>query len=308
MNQISDKKRSALYGALSCLIVVVLWGIEPLFMKVALIEFDSYSITWFRVTGAFLLLLPTIKKQSRDVITALRLHAGWVLVSGFCLGLYFLAFVRGIELGGPVTAAVTIQIGPPVLAIAGVILFKEYLSRSQLIGVCVAFLGYVLFFQARLSVAEAAKFQVDAVLFVCVAALSWVGFCIGQKVIGQHIGTKCFNLVTFFVASLFLLATTSIPGRETFFTWSFSALVYLSFSTFFAYWALGEAIRLLPISIVSFFVTVNPFITILVVEVLRWSGNEFYEPQPLTLYGYIGTAMALLGVGGATIRRSSGSR
>jgi drug/metabolite transporter (DMT)-like permease len=307
MNQIADKKLSSLYGALCCFIVVVLWGIEPLFMKVALIEFDSYSITWFRVTGAFLLLVPIMKKQGGDVVMSLRLHAGWVVISGVCLGVYFLAFIKGIELGGPVTAAVTIQIGPPVLAIAGVMIFKEYLSRAQVVGVCVAFLGYLLFFHARLSVAEAAKFHVDAVLYVVVAALAWVGFCIGQKVTGRHVSTKCFNLMTFFVASLFLLVTTSIPGRETLLTWSFSALVYLSFSTFFAYWALGEAIRLLPISIVSFFVTVNPFITILVVEALRCFGNEFYEPQPLTLYGYIGTAMALLGVGGATIRRSSDS-
>lgn len=272
-------------------------------MKVALIEFDSYTITWFRVAGAFLLMFVARANLWASAPRAFLRHFWGVILSGCFLAVYFYAFVKGIEVGGPMTAAITIQIGPIALALIGFVFFHEKLIRVQIVGAFIAILGFVVFFYSRLSGVEEAQFQLEAVIIVSIAAISWAGFCVGQKIIGTTIGANLLNFITFLFAALLLFPIITYPRGEQLATWSFAAIVYLSVSTFIAYWALGEAIRLLPVSIVSFFITLNPFVTIICVQILLWLGNDFFEPQPLTFYGYIGSCMALLGVAGATLRR-----
>jgi drug/metabolite transporter (DMT)-like permease len=212
--------------------------------------------------------------------------------------------MRGVELGGPITAAITIQIGPVFLALLGVVMFRERLTVVQIVGVMIAAIGFSMFFQDRMNFASGG-FQFDAIIIVAISALFWVGFCVGQKILGAHTGVNTVNLVAYLSASLILLPFIVLPESGQLLTTSFVAMLYLSLSTVVAYWALGEAIRLIPVSIVSVCIITNPLVTVLVVEILRWSGNEFFEPHPLSGRGYVGTAVALMGVMATVVKWSA---
>lgn len=289
---------------LCCLLVVLLWGIQPFFMKVALMEFDSFTISWFRLFTAFVLLVLMSHRKFIASLQKARPYALGLAITGICLGINYYCFMRGVELGGPLTAAVTIQIGPVLLALLGVLIFRERLAFVQVFGVMIAAVGFSMFFEERMSFASGG-FQSDAIIMVAISALFWVGFCLGQKMLGACAGVNMVNLAAYLSASLILLPFIVLPESHQLMSTSFLAMLYLSFSTVVAYWALGEAIRLIPISIVSVCIITNPIVTVLVVELFRWCGNDFFEPHPLSGRGYVGTAIALIGVMATVVKWST---
>jgi drug/metabolite transporter (DMT)-like permease len=273
-------------------------------MKIALVEFDSFTISWFRLFTAFVVLVLMSHRKLVGSLHTIRPHGLGLAATGICLGVNYYCFMRGVELGGPITAAITIQIGPVLLALLGVLMFRERLSFVQLLGVMIAAIGFSMFFHDRMSFASGG-FQFDAIIMVAISALFWVGFCIGQKILGAHAGVNMVNLAAYLSASLILLPFIVFPESDQLLTTSFIAMLYLSLSTVVAYWALGEAIRLIPVSIVSVCIITNPIVTVLVVEIFRWSGNEFFEPHPLSGRGYLGTAIALIGVMATVLKWSA---
>lgn len=264
-------------------------------MKVALMEFDSFTISWFRLFTAFVLLVLMSHRKLVGSLRNIRSHGLGLAATGICLGINYYCFMRGVELGGPITAAITIQIGPVLLALLGVVMFRERLTFVQLLGVIIAAIGFSMFFHDRMSFASGG-FQFDAIIIVAISAVFWVGFCVGQKILGAHTAVNMVNLVAYLSASLILLPFIILPESGQLLTTSFVAMLYLSLSTVVAYWALGEAIRLIPVAIVSVCIITNPLVTVLIVELFRWSGNEFFEPHPLSGRGYLGTTIALMGV------------
>ena len=291
-------------GMACCLTVVLLWGLQPFFMKAALIEFDAYTISWFRLTGACVLLLCMSRARWKEYLYAMKPNLLPLFATGLCLAVNYFTFIKGIDLGGPITAGVTIQVGPVLLALVGVVWFRERLARLQILGVIVASLGFFLFFKERLGVASITEFQADAVGIVIISAIFWVGYCIGQKMLGSRVGVNAVNLAAYLFSALLLSPFTTLPESHQILTASFAAMIYLSISTTVAYWALGEAIRLVPVSIVSLCIVTNPIVTIVVVEILLFFGNIFFEPYPLTGIGYLGTCIALVGVAIAVAKRT----
>ena len=70
----------------------------------------------------------------------------------------------------------------------------------------------------------------------------------------------------------------------------------LGLNTVLAYGALAEAIRLAPASHVSLIITLNPLITILMLQIMDWLQVDWVSPEPISLYGALGAIAVVTGV------------
>ncbi|MCB0329553.1 MAG: DMT family transporter [Bdellovibrionales bacterium] len=302
-NEVQDSPSSFLYGLAAVALLVILWGIQPFFMKLALERFDTYTVSWVRLTFAGFITLFFTRKRAGAYCNNFKKHWPLLLVGGLCLGANYFFFLKGLGLGGPLTATVLIQVAPLTLALIGVFVFKEQLSPRQLVAVAVAVFGFSLFYYDRLTFADEGGFQANAAFHVVFAALVWVGFAVVQKVKGKVVGSALVNIVAYFTSGIGLAFFVDWSSFQHVYSWSFAAVFYLTFSTVFAYGAFGEAVRVLPVTLVSILVVTNPFVTIIVVEVLLWLGNAYFEPTPLSTLGYVGTTLAIVGVAITSMKR-----
>ena len=297
----SLKSKISLYGLGMALLCVLLWGIQPFFMKTALIHFDPYTVSWVRLTFAGIATLIITRKKIAHHREALSAAPLILILGGVCLAANYFTFLRSLDLGGALTAAVLIQVGPLILALVGVFFYRETFTRIQAIAVVVALVGFLAFYKDRLNVANTSGLQDEAALTVIFSAVLWVGYCIVQKQVAGRFGSVTVNLVAYIVSSFLLVFLVDWSTFQHFYTWSFFAVAYLSCSTLAAYTALGEALRTLPASIVSMLIVTNPFVTIAVVELLALFETSLMEVTPLTTLGYVGSIVAIIGVAAATV-------
>ena len=73
-------------------------------------------------------------------------------------------------------------------------------------------------------------------------------------------------------------------------------LVFLGINTLVAYGSLAEAIKCIPVSLISVIVTLNPFITLTAMHLLAQTGHEWVAPEIIGLWGYVGAGTAIAGV------------
>ena len=74
------------------------------------------------------------------------------------------------------------------------------------------------------------------------------------------------------------------------------ATLFLGFSTLCAYGALAEAIRCVPLPIVSVLLALNPLLTLFLVVVFESIGITWLDSGLLGILGYAGALSAMLGV------------
>ena len=74
------------------------------------------------------------------------------------------------------------------------------------------------------------------------------------------------------------------------------ALVFCGINTLLAYGALAEAVKYLPLAIISVIISLNPLITLLGMKILPEMGFANLQPDPVGIMGYWGGAIAVTGV------------
>ena len=163
------------------LVTIVFWGVQPFFMKVALKEFDPFTVSWVRLTFAALVTGLYAVREMRIHVANFRKFPLVLIAGGVSLGINYYLYIKGVEIGGPLTANILIQFGPLVLALVGVFVFKESFTRMQFGAVLVALIGFTLFYFDRMSVANESGLQGEAAITMIFAAIFWVGLLLSPK-------------------------------------------------------------------------------------------------------------------------------
>ncbi len=132
-------------GLLMAGITALLWGFLPIAMKIAADDVPVLTIVWFRFALAFVLLALLVGRKRRSRLSILARPPLLGLIAGVGLTLNYLGFLGGLEQTTPSNAQILIQIAPLMLAVVGVIAFKERLNHKQMVGVLIALTGFVLF-------------------------------------------------------------------------------------------------------------------------------------------------------------------
>ncbi|MBI3905023.1 MAG: DMT family transporter [Pseudomonas fluorescens] len=172
------------YGLFLALLTALLWGILPIKLKQVLLVMDPVTVTWFRllVSGGclFIYLTATRRLPSRKVLGP---RGGWLVLMAV-LGLVgnYVLYLMGLNLLSPGTAQLVVQMGPIMLLIASLFVFKERFSLGQGIGLLVLLIGFALFFNQRLSELLTSLTDYTAgVLLVLLASTVWTFYALGQK-------------------------------------------------------------------------------------------------------------------------------
>ena len=290
----SGARRGVAYACLTA----SLWGVLAIALKFTLRHVDPFTIVWFRFTLAFGALLVLLSRTRPGAATEiLRRPPPRALLAGGLLGVNYLTFMKGVELTSASNTQVLIQTGPMLLVVAGLVLFRERLSRRQILGYAIAACGFGLFYRSQLAAllsAPASYHEGNA--WIGVAAVSWVGYAVLQKSLIGRWTPQQLNLIIYIVPAVLLVvpATPSVLAEWSAGIWVL--MLCLGLNTLVAYGALAEAFKLAPVNVVSTIITLNPIITMASMAILQVLAVSWIEPEPITAIAYVGAGVMLSGV------------
>ncbi len=125
-------------------LAMLIWGITYVWVEMAIEYITPKTLAGFRVVIAvsFLLLLSLVlKKLQRPKLKDLKIFALFALIDPFA---YFLCESYGLMYSSPTTAAVIIATIPLLTPISALIVLGEKVTRSNVIGILVSFMGVLL--------------------------------------------------------------------------------------------------------------------------------------------------------------------
>ncbi|MBS9761114.1 DMT family transporter [Pseudomonas mosselii] len=285
-------------GLLLALLTAFLWGILPIKLKQVLQVMDPVTVTWYRlsVSGGLLFAWLTANRRlpsfSRLGIKGKGLLA--VAVAGL-VGNYVLYLV-GLNLLSPGTAQLVVQLGPVLLLVASVFVFKERFSLGQGLGLLVLLVGFGLFFNQRLEeLLTSLGAYTTGVLTIILATSIWVFYALSQKQlltvwnsqqVMMVIYLCCALLLTPWVHPLEALQLSPVQG------W---LLLACCLNTLVAYGAFAEALAHWEASRVSATLALTPLVTFVAVALAAWLWPDYVHAEQINGLGYVGAVTVVLG-------------
>ncbi len=285
-----------LRGVLMICITTGLWGFLPIFLKFGLKEFAPDTIAWFRFNFAFSVLLGFFLITGRRFWSAsCRPPVLGALGGVFLAGNYYM-MTEGIHLSGPSNSAVLIQIAPVLLTLVSVVYFGERLTARQATGLGVCALGFLLFFKEQNRVSLDPSIYSWSSILIIAAAVSWVGFMICQKLLSQRFDLPLLSML-FYGTAAFALAPFANGASLVSLDWRDAALlIFLGANTLIAYGALAEAVKYIPLTLISVITALNPLLTMLGMQLLSTYFPGYLPVELITVSGYVGAFLAISGV------------
>ena len=296
MNLDSDQSGHFLRGILLSIVTALLWGVLPIILKISLQGFTIGTIAWFRFSLAFLLLGIILQFKGSRPLNILRKPPWMGILGGLCLTANYYWVTLGVEISGPSNMAVLIQTASVFLFLTGVFVFRERLASRQILGMFVVATGLTFFFfdqQSRVTMSSDYYF---ADFLIIMAAIVWVGYMISQKFLSREYGAQSLNFLVYTVATVALIGTVEWSEFVSAGFNAWLALILCGINTLLAYGALAEAVKYIPLSLISVIISLNPLITLVGMKILPAMGFANLQPDPVGMVGYFGGAIAVTGV------------
>ncbi|MEF9898202.1 MAG: DMT family transporter [Pseudomonas sp.] len=286
------------YGLSLSLLTALLWGILPIKLKQVLQEMDPVTVTWFRLLVSGGLLFAWLAASKRLPSFNRLGRKGWALVAlatGGLVGNYVL-YLMGLNLLSPGTAQLVVQLGPVLLLVASVILFKERFSLGQGVGLLILLMGFGLFFNQRLEeLLTSLSVYTTGVLTIILATTIWVFYALSQKQlltvwnsmqVMMVIYLCCAVLLTPWVHPLEALQLNPLQG------W---LLLACCLNTLVAYGAFAEALAHWEASKVSATLALTPLVTFVAVALAAWFWPDYVHAEQINTLGYLGAMVVVVG-------------
>ncbi|WP_434772291.1 DMT family transporter [Pseudomonas entomophila] len=285
-------------GLSLALLTALLWGILPIKLKQVLQVMDPVTVTWYRLLASGGLLLAWLAAQKRlprfQGLGRRRYGLVGLAIAGL-LGNYVLYLV-GLKLLSPGTAQLVVQMGPVLLLVASVFVFKERFSIGQGLGLVMLLVGFGLFFNQRLDeLLTSLGTYTTGVLTILLATSIWVFYALSQKQlltvwhsqqVMMVIYLGCAALLIPWVHPLEALELTSVQK------W---LLLACCLNTLVAYGAFAEALAHWEASKVSATLALTPLVTLVAVAAAAWLWPAYVTAEDLNAVGYVGALVVVIG-------------
>ncbi len=286
-------------GIYYAIFTAFLWGFLAIGLKVASGLVPPVTITWFRFALAFFSMLIFYLISDRKKLNIIKRPPWQAILAGLFLGGNYVGFITGVDKTSPTIAQVFAQIGPAVLALSSIFLFKEKMTSRQIIGLVVVIVGMLVFYKDKMASVslngDLHLFKVGVVILI-LGALSWVLYAIFQKKVVNDYDPLQLNLIIFGVPMILIAPFSEFHYFSNLSFGQWMLMIYLGLNTLIAYGSLALAFKYTEANKVSVIVTLNPLITFGGMVYLSYYKVSWISPETFSILTIIGAVMALLGV------------
>jgi len=201
-------------GLLLSSTTMLLWGALPLILEGALESLDAVTLTWFRMAFSGAVLVAWLGRRGQ--LPRLRQLAprgrGLLAVATLFLAANYLSYLLGLERTNAAASQVMIQAAPLLLALGGIVVFREPFARVQWWGLGLLALGMGAFFaeEVRQLVAGLDRYLTGA-LFIGVASITWAVYGMAQKQLLLWLPSQAIMLCIY-LGSAVLFTPGAAPG------------------------------------------------------------------------------------------------
>ncbi|MBI2033341.1 MAG: DMT family transporter [Candidatus Levybacteria bacterium] len=174
----------------SGLIALVFWvlisGTIPAVVKLALYQIPPFTISFFRFFIASLILVPFYMKQKDIKMQAKGIWKMLVVGSlgtGFNAGIY----AYGLQFTSTIVAQLLYALTPLLIGILGFLFFKTKVTKQQIIGAFIGFVGVIFLFQqafAQQNILTLGTPLGNGIVFI--AVLFWSFYTLFTKELSKH--------------------------------------------------------------------------------------------------------------------------
>jgi drug/metabolite transporter (DMT)-like permease len=285
-----------LKGILYAGITAALWGVLAVALKVSLQDVSPVDITWFRFTLAFLGLSIYYIWKKPGYLRILRKPPLLLVLASVCLGINYIGFIKGVHLTSPGIAQIFIQTGPVLLAVSGLLFFKEKVVPRQLAGFVLVLAGLLLFFYERgtFQPVNTGIYQ-TGILWILIAAVSWAVYALLIKILLQRYPPMQLNLVIFGLPALFFLPFVEFSGFITLSFIDWLIMIFLGLNTLVAYGTLSLAIQNTEANKVSMVLILNPILTFGIMGLVNLTNASWIAHEHYTLLSLLWASIVLAG-------------
>ncbi|HDY99763.1 MAG TPA: DMT family transporter [Pseudomonas sabulinigri] len=287
-----------LYGFLLALTTTILWGVLPIMLKAVLEVMDPYTVTWYRLFSAGIVLFCWLAAKRRlPSIKALSVrNRGLLLVAVLGLAFNYVLYVMALQRLTPGTMQLIIQVAPVLLMFGSMLVFRERFGIGQVIGLLILIPGFALFFNQRLMelMTQLSSYTLG-ILIALVSALSWALYGLAQKQLLTIWSSVTVMMVIYLACSLLLWPLASpleVLQLSTLQRW---LLLGCCLNTLVAYGAFAEALAHWEASRVSATVATTPLFTFSMVALGSMLWPSLIEPELLNSLAYLGALMVVSG-------------
>jgi drug/metabolite transporter (DMT)-like permease len=293
-------------GLLLAFATAAMWGTLPVALKVALVDVDPFTLTWFRFLFAALGLGGWLawRGQLGGFRGMNRSHWGLLWLAALMLIANYVFYLFGLHHTTPANAQLLIQLAPLLMALGGVLLFGERFRGGQWLGLAILGFGLGLFFRDQLGQVTRPQYLFGSALIV-VAAVVWAAYAMAQKQLLMRLSSPMILFFIYAVAAVALLPLAEPARLASLGLSAWLALVYCALNTLAAYGAFAEALAHWEASRVSLVLATTPLMTLLTVELVARAAPGLVEPEQVGLVGMLG---ALLVVAGSALTSVLGRR
>lgn len=283
-------------GIFFAILTAVMWGILAIALKVAVDVVDPATIVWFRFLVAFSCLLVYQLYRSPSELKLLARPPLILILAAVSLAWNYMGFMLGVKYAGPGNTQVIIQLGPVALVLAGIIFFKEKITRRQIIGFALASLGMIIFYQHQLTQLAGMEKEFSlGVLLTITGALAWTVYAVFQKKLVMRFPATILNLFIFGLAVIIYCPFIHLDSVANLHWGYWILLLFLGLNTLISYGSLNLALRHTSTSTVSMILILNPVITLGFMALFTSMDVSWIEGEKYTWLSITGALIVLAG-------------
>jgi drug/metabolite transporter (DMT)-like permease len=277
---------------------MLLWGVLPLVLRRALRDVDAASLTGFRfgtsalVLGALLAASGRLPALGRLPRSGVRL----LIVATLGLAANYIGFLLGLDHTSPANAQVLIQLGPLLLALGGLVVFRERFAPAQWLGFAVLVIGLGAFFASQLAALgrESERYLVG-VAWIAFAALTWAIYGLAQKQLLQVLSSQGVMLCIYAGCAVCFAPWTRVASFAALTPWTWTLLAFCAANTLVAYGAFAAALEHWEASRVSAVLALTPLATLAFSVAAARLAPEQFATEQLSATSWAGAALVVAG-------------
>jgi len=283
-------------GVIYASITALCWGFLAIGLKMADRVVDPLTIVWIRFVFAFVMLAGwqvTVNRSSFKLMTKPPLL---LIIAAIGLSWNYISFMLGVHYTTPSNAQLFIQLGPILLAFAGILFFKEKIRRKQIIGFGISFIGIAFFYRDQLTAFfdNQEKYNLG-IIFLITGAVAWAIYAILQKKLVSGYSVDSLNLFLFGLPTiLFLPLADPASLLQLHWTW-WLLLFFLGANTFVSYTFMAMALKCTEANKVSIILIMNPIITFISMWILTRINVDWVDHERFSLMTVLGASLVISG-------------